>query len=172
MSKYILIALLYFSILNVFAQFNDPLFNLSSSKSSKLKKEKAIADSVSAVWYKTLQEITLNDYKIPNDSMPVFEEAENRAEYDGGTYKLIEYIEKNKSNKSKDSTIILRGLNVVKFIISDKGEILHPQIVYSDCELCDAFTIKLFNDMPRWLPAKQYNTPVYSFGIIPIFYKE
>lgn len=169
MIKISCILIITVSFLNSYAQFNDPLFNLSVSKSTRLKKEKAIVDSVTTLWYNTLQEKTQMVYKMPNDTMPVFDDIEIKPEYEGGMYQLIEYIERNKP-KQKENEEKLIGLNIVKFIISDKGEILAPQIVYSDCEKCETLTIKIFNEMPRWIPGKQYDIPVYVFYTIPIFY--
>jgi len=151
-----------------YAQFNDPLFNLSVSKSTRLKKEKIIVDSLTTLWYNTLQEKTLNEYVLPNDTMPVFDDVEQKAEYEGGMYQLIDYLERNKP--SKNDSVQVSGLNIVKFIISDRGDVLAPQIVYSDCDACVPFTIKIFNDMPRWIPAKQYGIPVYTYYSIPVFY--
>jgi hypothetical protein len=162
----IFVSLVLFS--KSYAQFNDPLFNLSVGKSTKLKKEKAIIDSVSTLWYQTLEQTSLIDYVMPNDTMPVFDEVEQKAEYEDGMYKLLEYLEKYKP-KNTDSTTFA-GLNIVKFIISDKGDVLAPQIVHSTCDACQPFTIKMFNEMPRWKPAKQYDIPVYTFYTIPIFY--
>jgi hypothetical protein len=144
------------------------LFRSAAGKSVRLKHEAKVVDSVNTEWYQILSETILDDYILPNDSLSVFEEVDQKAEYEGGMYQLIEYINKNKP-KTTDAADI-SGLNIVKFIISDKGDVFAPQIVYSDCEPCKTYTLKMFNNMPRWVPAKHYDIPVYTYYTIPVKY--
>lgn len=169
MKRILLIVVLVGLSTELFAQFNDPLFNLSVSKSQRLKNEKKVIDSVSTAWYAIQSDKVLMEYKLPDENMPIFDEVEEQPEYEGGMYQLIEYISKNQPKPTTNDS--LNGLNIVKFIISDKGEVLSPQVVYSDCLSCDSISISIFNKMPRWKPAKQYGMMVNVFYTIPIIYK-
>ena len=164
-----IIIFLLLCTVSVYAQFNDPLFGLSVSKSNRLKHEKNIIDSVTAQWDSLVFQMPLSDYKLADESMPVFEEVEQKATYDGGMFPLIEYINKEKI-QIPDSVGVLSGVNIVKFIISDKGDVLLPQIVYSDCNHCEEVSLSFFEKMSRWIPAQVYGTPVYSYYTLPIIY--
>ena len=154
---------------NLYAQFGDPLFGLSVSKSNKLKAEKKVVDSVTIIWDSLLYQMPLSTYQLADETMPVFEDVEQKAEYDGGLFPLIDFINKEKE-KSLDSNSTLSGVNIIKFIISDKGDVLLPQVVYSDCEVCKSYSLKVFDKMPRWNPARVYGTPVYSYYSLPIIF--
>jgi hypothetical protein len=38
---------------------------------------------------------------MPNDTMPVFDEVEQKAEFEDGMYKLLEYLEKYKPKNNR-----------------------------------------------------------------------
>ena len=93
------------------------------------------------------------------------------AEYPGGELQLYKYV--NDSIVTKINTRLLGDtiLHKVfcKFLVSDTGEILNPQIVKtSNSKYVDNLIVAQLIQMPRWTPAKESGKNVPQEFTLPI----
>lgn len=92
------------------------------------------------------------------------------AQYPGGFGLLMNYIEENANYDIKDCEVDDLGRILFTFIISSTGKVSNVKIISKDatCLKLNEMYIKLFEEMPNWIPAQVEEKNVASRYIIPI----
>ncbi len=64
-----------------------------------------------------------------------------------------------------------QGRVIVKFIVSETGEINNPEIIRGVSPLLDAEALRVVKAMPKWNPGKQNGKAVRTYYAVPITFK-
>ena len=72
----------------------------------------------------------------------------------GGDAALITYIQNGLNYPLEAREEAVEGKVYVRAIIDSRGRVLMPEVVRGIGHGCDHEVIRLFNDMPDWLPAR------------------
>lgn len=84
---------------------------------------------------------------------------ETEAQYPGGYQQLSEYINENLMSKlTKKNSLDKIQRAVVKFTVSEQGQIINPKISQTSTDpVLDKMVLDVINKMPKWRPAKDLN---------------
>lgn len=92
--------------------------------------------------------------------------AEELPQYPGGIKKLYKYI--NENIQWPDSQSCVEGKVFVSFVVECDGSITNIEVVRGRSRDYDKAALKVFQNMPKWDPAKQRGQPVRAKMMIPI----
>lgn len=96
------------------------------------------------------------------EKMPVFK---------GGTKEMMNYIITNLKYPKEAVKNKQEGKVVVRFIVSETGEVKDAEIIKYLSKECDAEAIRVVNAMPNWTPGYIDGKAVSVYCTIPIMYK-
>lgn len=92
-------------------------------------------------------------------------------EFQGGESQLFNFI-KNNVNYPKEARLKgIEGTVIIRFAISELGEIENYQIVSATNELLNKEAIRLIQIMPRWSPGLENGIPVNVLFTLPVRFK-
>lgn len=63
------------------------------------------------------------------------------------------------------------GVVVIKFIVEKDGSITNPEVVRSIGGGCDEESIRVINEMPKWIPGERDGQPVSMYYHMPVKFK-
>lgn len=119
-------------------------------------------------------ENTFFEYAYPvvgeHQEARIFESIEGAAVFPGGREKMDEFLSVNLRYPVSVREGIISGRVYVKFVVSEKGEILAAQVLKGipACPECGEEAIRLINSMPNWIPAKNEGKTVKSYVGLPV----
>jgi len=90
--------------------------------------------------------------------------------FPGGEFALMSFISDNTQYPPKFADINFQGLVVVRFIISEKGEVICPQVVLSLYPEFDAEAIRVIQLLPKWMPAIKNYRPTNFCYTLSVFF--
>ncbi len=124
----------------------------------KINKLKHFSDSVATV----LEFCKINlETKVSNF-------AQVMATFPGGSDSLKSFLKQNLVFPKEALLKGYQGVVVLKFIVTNEGEICNPAIVNSVYSLIDFEALRLLKLMPNWNPAKNNGEAVNTFFNLPI----
>lgn len=89
----------------------------------------------------------------------------------GGKDAFYQYIAKNLKYPSKAQRIGVEGKVLVKFVVTESGEIDQVHIYSGIGAGCDEEVLRVMKNAPKWNPGKQRGVPVKVWQIMPITFK-
>lgn len=107
----------------------------------------------------------------PAESEKVYVATEKMPEYKGGTKEMMNFILTNLKYPVKAAKKKVEGRVIVRFVVSETGEIRDAEIVKSLNKECDAEAIRVVNAMPNWTPGYIDGKAVPVYYTLPIMYK-
>lgn len=106
------------------------------------------------------------------DTTKVYTEVEQRAQFPGGDKELIKYLAWNLKHPHQwCDTEHIEGRVVVRFVVKKDGTITNIEIFRSLDKAFDKEAVRLVEQMPKWIPAKQNGEDVDAYCVIPITFK-
>jgi TonB family protein len=112
--------------------------------------------------------ITVTD--IPSDKK-AFSNVEQMPQFIGGEKALIRFVSSNLHYPVTAAQNNVAGRSVIRFIVSETGDITNVKVLKSLNPDCDAEAVRVISMMPKWKPGaiKGKNVPVYF--TLPILFK-
>ena len=110
----------------------------------------------------------LTEVFSPDDSLEVFNMAEQMPSFVGNEDALYAYVSKNIIYPLKAKENNIEGRVVVRFIIEKDGAVSNIEILRKLGFGCDEEVIRLIKSMPKWIPGKQNGKPVRVYFTMPI----
>ncbi len=81
-------------------------------------------------------------------------------EFPGGYDSLYSYIQKKIIYPPKAISLKIEGMVICTFTIDEKGKVTDIQIIKGIHPLLDNEVIRIFKEMPKWIPGGKQNKPV------------
>tara|TARA_R110002020_G_scaffold405726_2_gene615757 strand:+ start:5421 stop:5810 length:390 start_codon:yes stop_codon:yes gene_type:complete len=86
--------------------------------------------------------------------------------FPGGMDSVYTYINRNNQWYEKRTTV--SGTVIAGFIVNEKGEISDIKILKKLYPTCDKEAVRLIENMPNWIPAKENGKTVSKRMVLPI----
>ena len=86
----------------------------------------------------------------------------------GGAEKLNMFLKRNVRYPADAAKNKIAGKVIVSFWVDEEGNIMNPKIEQSLNETLDSEVLKVVENMPKWLPAKQHNRAYKQMYILPV----
>ena len=102
------------------------------------------------------------------DTGQVFRVVEKMPEYSGGINALMHYLATNIKYPAEARKAKVQGRVYVNFIIEKNGSISHVKVLKGIGHGCDKESVKVVENMPRWIPGYQKGKPVRVEYNLPI----
>lgn len=97
----------------------------------------------------------------------IYTVVEQMPSFPGGESEMHRFLSQNLKIPSIPLESGIQGRNVVRFIVSEKGEINNIEKIRGDSMVCDSI-ISVIKRMPRWIPGKQNGKNVNVYYTIPL----
>ena len=110
------------------------------------------------------------DLSSGREEVPVYK-VEKKAQFPGGTKKLIEYLRNNLKYPEAAVDVGIEGTVLVSFVVKKDGSIDDVKAVRSVDPLLDEEAIRVVKSMPKWVPAQLNGKDVSSQFRLPIAFK-
>jgi periplasmic protein TonB len=101
---------------------------------------------------------------------PIFE-AEIMPIFPGGEQSILEYIKSSLTYPSKSAMKGAQGRVIVRFVVTETGEIGDVKVVSGFDPDCDNEAARVIKSMPRWIPGKNKGENVAVYYQLPIAFK-
>ncbi|GAB4035909.1 M56 family metallopeptidase [Spirosoma gilvum] len=98
----------------------------------------------------------------------VFTVVEDHPQFPGGMKKLGEYLSENLNYPDAAVKAKVEGKVFVRFIVTDKGEITNVEVLKGIGHGADEEAIRVVEQMPNWIPARQNGKAVNVMYNLPI----
>jgi TonB family protein len=98
----------------------------------------------------------------------VFYVVEDMPKFPGDLPAMKSYIYSNLEYPENAKNHGIEGSVIVRFMINNKGKVVHSEILRSTYQEFDAPALKVINGMPDWTPGKQRGKPVNVWYVISI----
>ena len=98
----------------------------------------------------------------------VFAYVEQMPSFPGGETALMKYIAENLRYPSVSKDQGIQGLVIIKFVVTDTGNVGEIQIVKSLDPNCDREALRLVKTLPKFHPGRHQGKPVNVWYQIPI----
>lgn len=98
----------------------------------------------------------------------VFYVVEDMPRFPGDLPAMKSYIYSNLEYPENAKKEGIEGSVIVRFMINNKGKVVHSEILRSTYQGFDAPALKVINGMPDWTPGKQRGKPVNVWYVISI----
>ena len=98
----------------------------------------------------------------------VFTYVEQMPTFPGGETALMKYIAENLRYPSVSQDQGIQGLVIIKFVVTDTGNVGEIQIVKSLDPNCDREALRLVKTLPKFHPGRHQGKPVNVWYQIPI----
>lgn len=143
------------------------LINMACSETSK--SEEPIDSGSSPRIEAKNQDEPLTNTEIITDKKPYIS-VEQMPEFPGGSGELLKYISENLEYPETAVKNKTEGLVVVRFVVSETGDVSDASILRSVSPECDNEAIRVVESMPKWQPGKEKGEDVAVFYTLPIRY--
>lgn len=88
--------------------------------------------------------------------------------FPGGEEALYRFIDTVRIYPPQAIEEQIEGRVVVRFIITDTGELKNVEVFRSLCPSCDAEALRIVKRMPKWIPGRWAETPKAMNYVLPI----
>lgn len=97
---------------------------------------------------------------------------ETPAEFPGGMDSLSAYFKRNFIYPQLAKELGIQGKCVLSFTITAEGNMTNIKVLrgVADCPECDREAIRLFRNMPAWIPATRNGVPIESHYQMPTLF--
>lgn len=111
------------------------------------------------------------DVKQQKEDKKIFEVVEQMPEYPGGVDAMMKFIMENLKYPEEAQKAGVEGRVVVRFIVTETGEVDSVQILRGVDPECDNEAVRVIEAMPNWTPGKQKGENVPVYFNLPIMFK-
>ena len=138
-----------------------------------IQKKKPKIPEIEPTCYVTV--VTCYEVAAPIDTVDhpikekVFERVEKIPQFPGGYDSLLFYINQNLQLPQDASEI--EGRVIVRFVVTETGEIGNIEILRSLYPSCDREVIRVIKSLPRWIPGTQDGKNVSVWQTLPVSFK-
>ena len=101
----------------------------------------------------------------------VYQVVDEQAAFPGGTVELGRYLSSNIKYPAEARENGIQGRVVLKFVVSEEGELKGISVLKSIDSLLDTEAIRVTEKMPKWTPGKIGGIPVKSYFTMPVSFK-
>jgi len=102
------------------------------------------------------------------DTGKIFKVLEDMPEFPGGRKNLMNYLAKNITYPEEALKAKIEGRVFVSFIVEKDGSITHVKVLRGIGHGCDKESVRVVENMPRWIPGKQKGKPVRCIFNLPL----
>ena len=88
----------------------------------------------------------------------------------GGTEELVNYLQNTLVYPEIAREYAIEGKVFVSAVIDAQGRVLMPRVVRGLGYGCDEEVLRVFSEMPRWIPARRNNRQVPTKIVLPIIF--
>lgn len=116
----------------------------------------------------------LEEPKIEDDlenSNEIFVVVEQRAEPKDGLASFYRYVNENIKYPAQARRMLIQGKVFVEFVVNKDGSLTDFSIVKGIGAGCDEEALRVVQNSPPWMPAKQRGKPVRQRMVLPITFK-
>ena len=96
---------------------------------------------------------------------------EQMPQYPGGESELLNFVYKNLKYPESASKNKIQGKVIVRFVITESGEVEKVQVVRSLQAECDKEAIRVIKLLPKFIPGKQNGKTTNVWYTLPVTYK-
>jgi TonB family protein len=96
---------------------------------------------------------------------------EKMPQFPGGENALLNFISKNLKYPIISMENGIKGMVVVRFVITKTGKVINVKALRSLDPYCDKEAIRVVRMLPDWIPAEQKGEKVSVYYTLPIFFK-
>ena len=101
----------------------------------------------------------------------IFQVVEEMPEFPGGVQEMMNFVSKNMRYPAEAHKNGTQGRVLVKFVVTDKGDIETPTVFESVDPLLDAEALRVIKMMPKWKPGKQRGKAVNVLYTLPVTFR-
>lgn len=109
----------------------------------------------------------IEDENIPDD-IPYVPIPEEPAQFPGGLKALYQYLKDNLKYPDRAKKLVITGTVYVEFMVEKDGSVSNIKIIRPVGGGCNEEAIRVIENMPQWIPAKQRKQPVRTKWTLPI----
>jgi len=91
--------------------------------------------------------------------------------FPGGEKEMLKFIAKNLQWPAECAEMGIQGRVIIRFIISETGEIICPKILRSLYPAMDKEALRVINLMPDFVPASNDGVPIQMCYTLPVLFK-
>lgn len=92
-------------------------------------------------------------------------------EFPGGQNALLQFLKENIKYPEQEKKNGVEGRVVVRFMVSETGEVLHAVVVKSVSPGLDAEALRVVSRLPEFKPGTQNGVPVQTYFTLPVLFK-
>lgn len=97
--------------------------------------------------------------------------AEQMPQFSGGEEALMKLIVRTLNYPASAVEAGVQGKLIMRFVVSETGEITNIEVVKGLCTVCDEEGIRVIKQMPKWVPGKEKGKNVAVYYTLPISFK-
>ena len=131
----------------------------AQNQSSKVKKKEFPKDNKVTIQSKEIEDKV---YCYVTEQMP---------QYPGGESELLNFVYKNLKYPESASKNKIQGKVIVRFVITESGEVEKIEVVRSLQVECDKEAIRVIKLLPKFIPGKQNGKTTNVWYTLPVTYK-
>ena len=105
------------------------------------------------------------------ETYQLFQVVEEMPEFPGGVQEMMNFVSKNMRYPAEAHKNGTQGRVLVKFVVTDKGDIETPTVFESVDPLLDAEALRVIKMMPKWKPGKQRGKAVNVLYTLPVTFR-
>jgi TonB family protein len=109
--------------------------------------------------------------RICSESSEIFGEPEKLPVFPGGEKEMMKFLKENLKWPTECTGMGVQGRVIVRFIISETGEIICPKIQRSLHPAMDEEALRVINLMPNFVPASNNGIPIKMCYTLPVLFK-
>lgn len=98
----------------------------------------------------------------------IYSVVEQPPQFPGGMNKLGKYFRQNTRYPDAARQAGIRGRTFVNFVVTDTGAIRDVKLLKSLSPELDVEAVRLIENMPNWIPARQGGKPVNVYYNLPV----
>lgn len=107
----------------------------------------------------------------PEDTEEIFTIVEKKADFPGGTAKLMEFLKKELNYPQVAIDNNIQGRVYVEFVVNKDGSIQDVKVARGVDPSLDNEAIRVVKKMPKWTPAEQRGKTCRSRFTLPVLFK-
>ena len=117
------------------------------------------------------QMVMSTDSVSPVKEKVIFQVVEKAPEFPGGMEECMKFLGKNVKYPVVAQENGIQGTVIVRFVVTDKGDIEEPVVVKGVDPLLDAEALRVIKMMPKWNPGKQRGKAVNVKFTLPVMFR-
>ena len=134
-----------------------------------------VPDSNGEFWRdqsKIIYDTNHNNYTSPNNNNSIYTVVEQMPMFPGGDAALMNYLQDSIQYPKDAKEKGIQGRIVVGFVVEQDGSITNPTIMRSVYPSLDKEAIRIVENMPKWIPAKQNGQSVREKYQVSISFRQ